>query len=354
MRPLGRRLPARLRLTAAILAPFLLSACAQAPMSEQGKKVYTLYNIVLAIALVIGLGVVGMILLTCVRYRMRPDDDGTLPPQTHGNTTFEIIWTAIPTIICLGLFGMSFATIRAIDKPNQKHAAVIEVRGYQWSWTFDYGTNAAGTRVLIREVEKGVAPEMVVPVGETVHIEERSDNVLHSFFVPAFLFKRDVIPGKANGFDLTVSSPGIYGGQCAELCGTDHAKMTFKVRAVGRAEFDKWFSTYKPPRLKCEETGKASSAVTIHSVPNAAEFVEKCVYVKADAPTKITFVNGGGLDHNVAVYDGELTAGGKLLKAGGIIKGGSESFDAPALKAGDNYNFYCQVHPQMEGRYIVQ
>jgi cytochrome c oxidase subunit 2 len=343
-----------LRLAAAALAPFLLTACAQSPMSEQGKKVYTLYNIVLAIALVIGFGVVGMILLTCVRYRKRPDDDGTLPPQTHGNTTFEIIWTAIPTVICLGLFGMSFATIRAIDKPNVKHAAVIEVRGYQWSWTFDYGTNAAGTHVLVRSNDPKKPPVMYVPVGETVHVEERSDNVIHSFFVPAFLFKRDVVPGKANGFDLTVSSPGIYGGQCAELCGTDHAKMTFQVKAVGRAEFDKWFAEYKPPRPKCDETGKASGDVTIHSVKNEAKFVEECAYVKAGAPAKLTFANGGGLDHNVAIYDGELTSGGKLVTAGRIIKSGSETFDVPALTAGGNYNFYCQVHPQMEGRWVVQ
>jgi cytochrome c oxidase subunit 2 len=352
VRPLGRRV--RPRLAAALLAPFLLTACAQQPMSEQGHKVYTLYNIVLAIALVIGVGVVGMILLSCVRYRKRKDDDGTPPPQTHGNTAFEIVWTAIPTIICLGLFGMSFATIRAIDKPNQKHAAVIEVRGYQWTWTFDYGTNAAGTRVLVRSNDPKKPPEMVVPVGETVHVEERSDNVIHSFFVPAFLFKRDVVPGKANGFDLTVSSPGLYGGQCAELCGTDHAKMTFKVKAVGRTEFDKWFAEFKPVRPKCEETGKASDAVTIHSVPNAAEFVEKCAYAKAGTPVKLTFVNGGGLDHNVAVYEGELTSGGKLIKAGKIIKSGSDVFDVPPLKAGADYNYFCQVHPQMEGRYVVQ
>jgi cytochrome c oxidase subunit 2 len=355
VRPLGRRLPARLRLTAAILAPFLLTACAQSPMSEQGKKVYTLYNIVLAIALVIGFGVVGMILLTCVRYRKRPDDDGTLPPQTHGNTTFEVIWTAIPTIICLGLFGMSFATIRAIDKPNQRHAAVIEVRGYQWTWTFDYGSNTAGTRVLVRQgPDLAVPPELVVPVGETIHIEERSDNVLHSFFVPAFLFKRDVIPGKANGFDLTVSSPGIYGGQCAELCGTDHAKMTFTVRAVGRAEFDKWFQEFRPPRPKCDETGKAADTVTVHAIADKIEFAEKCVYAKAGAPTTVTFVNGGGFPHNVAVFRGPLPDSAKLVKRSEIIPSGSETFEVPALPAGSDYSFFCQVHPQMEGRWVVQ
>jgi cytochrome c oxidase subunit 2 len=339
-----------MRLGAAALLPFLLSACAQQPQSEQGRKIYTLYNIVLVIALVIGFGVVGMILLTCVRYRKQPGDD-TLPPQTHGNTTFEIIWTVTPTLIVLILFAMSFATIRAIDKPAASHAAVIEVRGYQWAWTFDYGNNKAGTHVLVRTLSNDDPPELVVPVGERVHIEERSDNVIHSFFVPAFLFKRDVVPGRANGFDLTVSSPGIYGGQCAEFCGTEHAKMTFTVRALGRTQFDEWFNTYKPPRAKCEG-GTASADVQIKSVPDQADWVDHCAYVPAGKPLKITFLNGGGQQHNVAVYEEPDKT--KIIKAGKFITGGTDTFEVPALKAGGDYGYYCQVHPTMEGRFVVQ
>jgi cytochrome c oxidase subunit 2 len=353
VRPVGRRSQARLRLCAAVLAPFLLSACAPQPFTEQGQKVYTLYNIVLTIAVVVGAGVIGMILLSCVRYRKLPGDD-TLPPQTHGNTTFEIIWTAVPTIIVLALFAMSFTTIRAIDTPSKSYAAVIEVRGYQWSWTFDYGTNAAGTRVLVKTANNEDPPVMMVPVGQPVHVEERSDNVIHSFMVPRFLFKRDVVPGKANGFDFTVTAPGTYHGQCAELCGTEHAKMTFKVKAVGRAEFDDWFQKFVPPAPKCEETGKASSEVVIHSKPNAAEFVETCVYVTAGAPAKIEFVNGGGLDHNVQVNPGAVEAGQKPVAAGKIIKSGSDVIPVPALEKGKDYTFYCVVHPLMQGKYVVQ
>jgi len=320
-------------------------------MTEQGEKVYTLYNVVLAIAVVIGVGVIGMILLTCVRYRKAPGDD-TMPPQTHGNTTFEVIWTAIPTVIVLGLFAMSFATIRAIDKPTGDQAAIIEVRGYQWSWTFDYGTNAAGTRVIVRTPPNNDPPEMVLPVGQKVHIEERTDNVLHSFFVPDFLFKRDLVPGKANGFDLTVTSPGVYHGQCAELCGTDHAKMTFSVRAVSRSDFDEWFNTFKPPRPECKDTAKASNAATVRAVKDAAEWADKCAYLKAGAASKITMENPGGLKHNVAVFEGELTSG-TLIKAGEIIESGSDTVELPALEAGKDYRFYCMVHPAMEGAVAV-
>ncbi len=348
MRPVGRHL----RLAAAVVATVLLTGCAQQPMSEQGKKVYTLYNIVLVVALVIGFAVIGAILVSCVRYRKKPGDD-ELPPQTHGNTTFEVIWTAIPTIIVLGLFGMSFATIRAIDKPTKNVAAIIEIRGYQWSWTFDYGTNAKGVRVLVRTETNTDPPQLVLPVGEKVHFEERSDNVIHSFFVPAFLFKRDVVPGHANGFDLTVSSPGIYHGQCAELCGTEHAKMTFTVKAISRTEFDKWFDSYQPPRITCEDTGKASDKVTIHSVPGQTKFVEECAYVTAGAPASITFTNGGGLPHNVAIVEG-IGSTGKVVKAGNVIEKGSETFEAPPLRKGADYTFFCQVHPGMQGRVVAE
>lgn len=350
MRPVGRHL----RLIAATAATLLLTACAPQPVTEQGEKIYTLYNVTLAIAVVIGFGVVGMILLSAVRYRKKPGDD-TLPPQTHGNTTFEVVWTLVPTVIVLGLFAMSFTTIRAVDTPKDRYAAVIEVKGYQWSWTFDYGTNAAGTRVLVQTPSNNEPPQMVVPVGETVHIEERTDNVIHSFWVPAFLFKRDLVPGKANGFDLTVTTPGIYKGQCAELCGTEHAKMTFTVKAVTRPEFDKWFNEYVPPRPKCEETGKAATEIEIRSVPGASEFEDPCAYAPAGQPVTISFVNGGGLPHNVAIVEG-TDVGASVIAASPIVNDSSERsvVEVPALEAGNEYTFFCQVHPLMQGRYVVQ
>lgn len=349
MRPVGRHL----RLIAAAVAPLLLTACAKQPVTAQGEKIHTLYNIVLGIALVVGVGVVGMILLSAIRYRKRPGDD-TLPPQTHGNTTFEIIWTAVPTVIVLALFAMSFVTIRAIDTPKDSYAAVVEVKGYQWSWTFDYGTNKAGTKVLVKTLTNREPPQMIVPVGETVHIEERSDNVIHSFWVPDFLFKRDVVPGKANGFDITVNAPGIYKGQCAELCGTEHALMTFSVKAVGRAEFDKWFQEFVPPRPECKETGKATGTVKISSVPGASEFVEQCAYATAGKPAKIEFTNGGGLPHNVAVVKGSDIGGAVLGRTDIVQDKGTASGEMPEQQASDDYTFFCQVHPLMQGRLVVQ
>ena len=349
MRPVGRHL----RLIAAAMAPLLLTACAKQPMTEQAETIATLYNIVLAIALVIGVGVVGMILLSAVRYRKKPGDD-TLPPQTHGNTTFEVVWTLVPTVIVLALFAMSFAGIRAIDTPKDSYAAVIEVKGYQWSWTFDYGTNAAGTRVLVRTDSNRQPPQMMVPVGETVHIEERSDNVIHSFWVPDFLFKRDLVPGKANGFDLTVTTPGVYHGQCAELCGTEHPYMTFTVKAVGRAEFDKWFNEFVPPRPKCEDTTKASNDITIRAKANSTEYEDVCAYAKAGERVTINFVNGGGLAHNVVLVEGVDTGGSQLVSTPVITNPDERSVGTvDSLKADTEYTYFCVVHPSMQGRLVA-
>ena len=349
MRPVGRHK----RLIAAAVAPLLLTACAREPMTVQGEKIATLYYVVLAIAVIIGVGVIGMILLSAVRYRKQPGDD-TLPPQTHGNTTFEVVWTLVPTVIVLALFGMSFAAIRAIDNPRDDYAAVIEVKGYQWSWTFDYGTNAKGVRVLVQTAKNTDPPVMMVPVGETVHVEERSDNVIHSFWVPDFLFKRDVVPGKANGFDLTVTSPGIYQGQCAELCGTEHAIMTFKVKAVGRAEFDKWFDEFVPPRPECEDTTKAATEVTIRSVPSRAEFTEQCAYGKAGEKLTINFVNGGGMPHNVVLVEGTDNNGSQLASTPIVNESTEKSVaETPPLEADKDYTFFCVVHPLMQGRFVA-
>jgi cytochrome c oxidase subunit 2 len=344
-----------MRLGAATLAMLALPACAEKPATTQGKDISTLYNIVLVIATVIALGVIGMILLACVRYRKQPGDD-TLPPQTHGNTTFEIIWTLVPTIIVLALFAMSFVAIRAIDKKANAsdYGAIVEVRGFQWAWTFDYGNNPAGTHVLVKTLSNDDPPQLIVPVGEKIHIEERSDNVIHSFFIPAFLFKRDVVPGRANGFDFTVEAPGVYKGQCAELCGTEHAKMTFTVKAVGRAEFDQWFTTFKPPRPKCDETGQATTKPTISSVPGQAQWVNVCAYVTAGQPLTFTLQHGGGQPHNLAIVDGDTLDPKKVIAATKIIQSGSASVNVPALKAGGDYSYFCQVHPTMEGRIVVQ
>jgi cytochrome c oxidase subunit 2 len=153
----------------------LLTGCAVEPVTEQGEKIKSLYDATLILAVAIFVGVVGAILWSIVRYRKKPGDD-TLPPQFHGNTTAEVIWTVIPIIIVLILFAMSYSTLRAVEKvsADEETAAVIHVRGFQWFWEFDYGAGEGGSpRVL--SGSNGESPQMVVPAGETIRIVQTSD-----------------------------------------------------------------------------------------------------------------------------------------------------------------------------------
>jgi cytochrome c oxidase subunit 2 len=118
----------------------------------------------------------------------------------------------------------------------------LTVTAFQWSWRFTY--EGTGAEVV---GSPGTIPEMVVPVGEPVHVTLTSPDVIHSFYVPAFLFKRDATPGRPTEFQFTVDEAGTYHGQCAEFCGVGHAAMTLTVRAVPRPEYEAWLAQTRTP-----------------------------------------------------------------------------------------------------------
>jgi cytochrome c oxidase subunit 2 len=348
VRALGRLGPAAVPL-------LLLTGCAAEPVTKQAKQINSLYYTTTVIAIVIWLGVTGAILYSIVRYRRRPGDD-VLPPQTHGNTTVEVIWTVIPIIIVLVLFAMSYSTLRSVDtvSADEKTAAVIHVRGYQWFWEFDYGSDEQGERVITGS--NGETPVLVVPTGETVRVVMTSDNVLHSWFVPNFLFKKDVLVGKANVFEFQVDVPDTYKGQCAELCGTDHSKMTFEVTAVTRAEFDEFLANF--PRQGCTGDEQPSTTLEIASPSGTIAFDKPCLVAAANQPVTITYRHEGGTGapHNVAIRAGQGPGDDVrfgLPQATTIGDGQSTDYKVPALPAG-GYTFFCQVHPGMKGEYLVK
>ena len=172
-----------------------------------------------------------------------------LPPQTHGNTLVEIIWTAIPTVIVLILFTLSIVTLARVEAAGSPDAGVdIEVDGFQWQWQFRYMDDDPAEDYTV--VGSPASPAvMVVPVGEPVRLTLVSNDVIHSFYVPQFLIKRDLIPfpesETPNTLEFTVTEVGTYHGQCAEFCGNLHAQMTFSVQAMSRADYDKWLADAK-------------------------------------------------------------------------------------------------------------
>jgi cytochrome c oxidase subunit II len=227
----------RWRSATLLLAMLGLTAggCLQPAATTQGRAVNDLWIAFLVPAIVVAVIVWGLTTLVIVRFRRRKDA-ASLPVQTEGNTGLELTWTVLPTVTVLVLFGLSLLALGRIEARNPGGVEVT-VTAFRWQWQIDYpeeGVTVIGT--------SEVPAEMVVPVGEPVHVSLVSPDVIHSFYVPVFLFKRDAVPGRTTTFDLTVEEAGTYRGQCAEFCGVFHDRMLLAVRAVDRAEFEAWIA----------------------------------------------------------------------------------------------------------------
>jgi cytochrome c oxidase subunit 2 len=191
-------------------------------------------------AILVGIMVWGLILYACVKFRRRRDDE--IPVQVRYNLPIEILYTVAPVIIVLVLF---FYTV---TEQNKVLAAASEtgpashtdtVVGQQWSWTFNYDKDPAlnGKTTVYDVGTTADPPTLYLPVNKSVEFKLRSPDVIHSFWVPAFLFKMDVIPGKDNHFSFTPTRVGTFRGRCAELCGTYHSRMLFDVAVVSPADY---------------------------------------------------------------------------------------------------------------------
>ena len=214
--------------------------------TNQGASIRQLYDVVFIIAAIIFFVVEGLILWTVLRYRRRPGDD-ELPPQTHGNTLAEALWTIIPTIIVAFLFAISWGTLNSVESLSASPQLKVRAFAAQFQWQFDYYDESGENIVYTQLVPQGEGGGMALPVDENVRIVLESRDVIHAFYVPQFLFKRDVVPGRVSEFDITIKPEDAgqtLGGQCAELCGSGHRLMTFEVHAMTRTDFDVWLQEH--------------------------------------------------------------------------------------------------------------
>ncbi|KQY60649.1 cytochrome B [Aeromicrobium sp. Root495] len=187
--------------------------------------------------LVIFLLVFGLIVYASVRYRRRSDDE--IPSQVRYNLPIEALYTIAPVIIVAVFFFHTVTAqnemLRKVENPDH----TIEVVGSKWQWAFNYVDEKATTGTDVFDVGTPEKPaELWLPVDESVRFNLMSPDVIHSFWVPEFYFKMDVVPGRQNSFDLTPTREGTFTGRCAELCGLYHSRMIFKVKVVSRAEYD--------------------------------------------------------------------------------------------------------------------
>lgn len=232
---MDRWLTRLLRAIALISVVAFLTGCAPEPATTEGARVKALYDTFMVAAVVVFALVAGLIGWSIVRYRAR--DDGREASTAHGNIGLEVAWWSLPTLLVIGLFILTAQVLATVDRRTDDPPLTVTVTGFQWQWQFAY----ADTDVVLTGSTDG-GPELVLPVGERIAFDLESPDVIHAFWVPQFLIKRDIIPGKTNRIELTIQEPGTYRGQCAEFCGLLHDRMTFSIRAVPADEFRTWLS----------------------------------------------------------------------------------------------------------------
>ncbi|MFO1321231.1 MAG: cytochrome c oxidase subunit II [Burkholderiales bacterium] len=268
----------------------------QDPQSPIAAQIYSLHTLILWICVVIFVLVFGMMFIAILKHRKSV---GHQAAQFHESTTVEIIWTIIPFII---LMGMAYpATKTVIDmKDTSNPDLTIKATGYQWKWGYEYikgeGSLAGvsdGISILSslstpmeqiydKNVPKGehylleVDNELVVPVGKKVRILTTAADVIHAFWVPAFGVKQDAIPGFIRDTWFKVDKPGVYRGQCAELCGKEHGFMPIVVRAVEEAEFKTWAAKNKPVEAPAADAAAAPAAVAAGPVDGKKTYEGLC------------------------------------------------------------------------------
>ncbi|TVQ33728.1 MAG: cytochrome c oxidase subunit II [Geminicoccaceae bacterium] len=217
---------------------------AAAPIKEQ---VIAFHDMMLVIITVICLVVLALLIYVCVRFRASANPR---PSRTTHNTTLEVVWTAVPVLILVVIAVPSFKLLYYEDTIPEADLTIKAI-GKQWYWTYEYPDNGNFTfdafMLTREEAEAAGKPallatdeDVVVPAGATVRVLITATDVLHSWAIPAFGVKRDAIPGRLNETWFRVDEPGMYYGQCSELCGVGHGFMPIAIRVVPEEDFAAW------------------------------------------------------------------------------------------------------------------
>lgn len=215
------------------------------PAATPAHSIFDLSMLVLGVTLVIFLVVAGLLLYALIRFRQRPEDSNREPAQIYGSNQIELSWTVIPILIVVTLFLATTRVIlgtQAIPKPDS--AMNVTVIGHQFWWEYRYPQLGVVT-----------ANELHIPVSDPAHptptyLTMSSADVAHSFWVPRLAGKTDVIPNKINTMWIDPQQPGLYLGQCAQYCGTQHAKMLLRIYAQTPADFAAWVNQQRQPAVQ--------------------------------------------------------------------------------------------------------
>jgi len=231
-------------------------------ISLQSHRMYDLWIAASIAALVVGCFVWGLIFWCIIRYRKRGGED--LPVQTRFNLPIEMIYTIIPFLVISVLFYYTAVVQTDVNKLTPNPDLVVNVEPAKWNWRFTYpATKGPDGREVSTIGTAEYVPVLVVPINKRIRFVEHSADVVHSFWVPDMLFKRDVFPGNVvNQFETTILSPGAYVGRCAELCGIYHSAMNFEVRALNPDRFGKYLTLRQTKNPKTGAGYSAAEALT--------------------------------------------------------------------------------------------
>jgi len=209
-----------------------------APVTEQGPILLSFWQDSWIAAFAVGVLTWGLIFWAIIAYRRRTNEGA--PAQIRYNMPLEILYTVAPAIMIAALFVVTARDQAELTKLTPDVKNNVGVVGFKWNWGFNYldgGAYETGTPAK--------PAELWLPVDERVRFKLTSPDVIHSFWVPQFLFKMDVVPGRENQFELTPNKVGTFAGKCAELCGTYHSDMLFNVHVVTRADYDAHIAALK-------------------------------------------------------------------------------------------------------------
>ena len=211
-----------------------LSLNAPEGATEQAPTIESLWFGAWVAVAVVGLITGGLILFAAVRFRRKEGDPA--PKQMRYNVPLEVMYTVVPLVMILGMFFFTARDQIELTKVSDNPDNTVGVIGFRWSWAFNYVEDDVYD---VGTAEVADNPTLYLPVDESVVFELQSPDVIHSFWIPAFLMKMDVFPDRLNKFEVTPNKVGTFAGRCAELCGVDHARMLFTVKVVERPEYDR-------------------------------------------------------------------------------------------------------------------
>ena len=262
----------------------------QPQVTKVGQRAHDFHNyILLPLITFISLLVLALLMWVVIRYRRAANP---VPSKTSHNTVIEVVWTLLPVLILVAVAVPSIGLLSAQYKPAPANAVTLKAIGNQWYWSYQYPDNGGIeiTANMLKEKDQVAAGEryrtdadgprllavdnrIVLPVGVPIRLITTANDVIHSWAVPAFWIKLDAVPGRLNETSFTIDKPGLYFGQCSELCGARHAFMPIAVEAVPPAEFAAWIKAKggtMPGAAKPAAAASAPAAAPADAAANAA------------------------------------------------------------------------------------